>query len=137
VVPVLAAVSLLAANDDPSQPRSMTLMAGPLDARQSPTVVNEFSTSHPLEWFERQLITSVPAYYPGAGRAVYPGFVQLASFMSMNTDRHWLAHQRLYEDVASGNLKGRAPSDVYDEYFAVMDMTAELTSDRRPRLPAL
>lgn len=126
VVPVLAAVALLAANDDPAQPRSMTLMAGPLDARQNPTVVNDFSTSHPVDWFEQHMITSVPAYYAGAGRRVYPGFVQLTAFMSMNADRHWLAHQRLFEDVSAGNEDGAERHRAfYDEYFAVMDMTAE------------
>ena len=126
VVPVLAAVSVLAAAEDPAQPRSMTLMAGPLDARQNPTAVNEFSTSHPLDWFERTMITQVPSYYPGAGRAVYPGFVQLTAFMSMNADRHWLAHQRHFDDVAGGNLDGAERHRAfYDEYFSVMDMTAE------------
>lgn len=126
VVPVLAAVSLLAANDDPAQPRTMTLMAGPLDARRNPTAVNEFSTSHPPEWFEQQMITSVPAYYAGAGRSVYPGFLQLTAFMSMNADRHWLAHQGLFDDVVSGNHDGaERHRQFYDEYFSVMDMTAE------------
>lgn len=126
VVPVLSAVSLLAAADDPAQPRTMTLMAGPLDTRQNPTAVNDFSTSHPLEWFEQQMISAVPAYYAGAGRSVYPGFVQLTAFMSMNADRHWLAHQGLFDDVVAGNLESAdRHRQFYDEYFSVMDMTAE------------
>jgi poly(3-hydroxybutyrate) depolymerase len=126
VVPVLAAVSLLAAQDDPAQPLTMTLMAGPLDGRQNPTAVNEFATSHPIEWFERHLTTPVPGYYPGSGRTVYPGFVQLTAFMSMNADRHWQAHQRLYDDVVAGNEDAAdRHRTFYDEYYAVMDMPAE------------
>jgi poly(3-hydroxybutyrate) depolymerase len=79
-----------------------------------------------MKWFEQQLITTVPAYYPGAGRAVYPGFVQLTAFMSMNADRHVLAHQRLFDDIVEGNLDGaERHRTFYDEYFAVMDLPAE------------
>src|SRR5689334_899209 len=91
-VPVLAAVALLAAENDPVQPKSMTLMGGPIDTRVAPTQVNLLATSRPLEWFERTVIETVPARYPGAFRRVYPGFLQLAGFMTMNLDRHVTAH---------------------------------------------
>src|SRR5713101_3632889 len=87
-VPVLAAVALLAADNDPAQPRSMTLMGGPIDTRRNPTVVNQLATSRPISWFERNVIATVPARYSGAFRRVYPGFLQLAGFMTMNLDRH-------------------------------------------------
>lgn len=91
-VPVLAAVSLMAANDDPCQPASMVLMGGPIDTRANPTKVNHFAMAHSLAWFDRTVITTVPARYPGVFRRVYPGFLQLAGFLSMNLDRHVSAH---------------------------------------------
>jgi len=126
VVPVVAAVSLLAAADDPDQPRSMTLMAGPVDARQSPTAVNEFATSRSLAWFKQHAVTSVPARFPGAGRRVYPGFVQLAAFMSMNTDRHVESHAQFVDDLLHGREEhAERHRRFYDEYFSVMDLPAE------------
>lgn len=126
VVPVLAAVLLMAADDDPAQPRSMTLMAGPVDTRVSPTAVNEFAVRRPLSWFERYVVTTVPARYPGRGRRVYPGFAQLGAFMGMNPDRHLEAHIRLAHDLVDGDLGGvDRHRRFYDEYLAVMDMTAE------------
>jgi poly(3-hydroxybutyrate) depolymerase len=126
VVPVLAAVSLLAAQDDPAQPRSMVLMAGPLDGRKSPTSVNEFATSQPVEWFREHMTTAVPWYYPAAGRSVYPGFVQLTAFMSMNADRHLEQHQRLFDSIVAGDEDSAdRHRHFYDEYFSVMDMPAE------------
>jgi poly(3-hydroxybutyrate) depolymerase len=125
-VQVLAAAAVMAEAKNPAQPRSMTLMAGPIDTRVNPTKVNELATSKPIEWFQNNLIAEVPARYPGRGRKVYPGFVQLAAFMSMNIDRHRKAHLELYENLARGELeKAQVTKDFYDEYFAVLDLTAE------------
>ena len=125
-VQVMAAAAVMAEADDPAQPRSMTLMAGPIDTRVNPTKVNELATSKPIEWFERSLIASVPGRYAGAGRRVYPGFVQLSAFMSMNIDRHVKAHVELYENLVRGeHEKAKATKDFYDEYFAVLDLAAE------------
>jgi polyhydroxyalkanoate depolymerase len=125
-VQVLAAAAVMAAAKSPAQPRSMTLMAGPVDVRINPTKVNELATSRPIEWFEKNLIAEVPARFPGAGRKVYPGFVQLAAFMSMNIERHRKAHLGLYEALAKGDaVEAAATKAFYDEYFAVLDLTAE------------
>ena len=125
-VQVLAAASLMAQAGSPAQPRSMTLMAGPIDTRINPTKVNELAMSKPIEWFEQNLIARVPLRYPGAGRRVYPGFVQLCAFMSMNIDRHRKAHLDLYEQLARGETeKAMAVKAFYDEYFAVLDLAAE------------
>jgi len=125
-VRVLAAAAVMAQAGNAAQPRSMTLMAGPVDTRINPTKVNELAMSRSIDWFESNLIASVPARYKGAGRRVYPGFVQLAAFMSMNIDRHRKAHMDLYEHLANGNLaKARPAIAFYDEYFAVLDLTAE------------
>jgi poly(3-hydroxybutyrate) depolymerase len=125
-VQVLAAAAVMAEARSPSQPRSMTLMAGPVDVRINPTKVNELAASRPIEWFEQNLIAEVPARFAGAGRRVYPGFVQLAAFMSMNIDRHRKAHLELYEALAKGDApKASATKAFYDEYFAVLDLTAE------------
>ena len=104
----------------------MTLMAGPIDTRINPTKVNELAKSKDIGWFERKLIARVPGRYDGGGRKVYPGFVQLAAFMSMNIDRHIKAHQELYENLAKGDeAKAAQTKAFYDEYFAVLDLTAE------------
>jgi polyhydroxyalkanoate depolymerase len=125
-VQVLAAVAVMAKAGNPAQPRSMTLMAGPIDTRVNPTKVNELANSKPLDWFEGNLLARVPWRYPGGGRRVYPGFVQLAAFMSMNIERHQKAHIELYENLANGNLaKAKITKAFYDEYFAVLDLTAE------------
>jgi polyhydroxyalkanoate depolymerase len=125
-VPVLAAVSLLAAADDPAQPRSLTLMAGPVDTRINRNRMNENAESKPLSWFERRVIDTVPARYAGVGRRVYPGVIQLTAFMSMNPRRHLSAHARLYRDLVAGNIAGAASTRAfYDEYGAVMDVPAE------------
>ncbi len=125
-VPVLAAVSLLAADADPCQPASMILMGGPIDTRANPTAVNQFAKAHALDWFERTVITSVPARYPGAFRRVYPGFLQLAGFLSMNFDRHVSAHWTMFRDLARGNGESAAATRAfYDEYTAVMDLPAD------------
>ena len=125
-VQVLAAAAILAEAKSPVQPRSMTLMAGPIDTRINSTKVNELATSKPIEWFASNLIARVPWRYGGAGRKVYPGFVQLAAFMSMNIDRHRKAHVELYQHLANGEPEKAKPTiDFYDEYFAVLDLTAE------------
>jgi polyhydroxyalkanoate depolymerase len=125
-VAVLAAVAVMAQAGNKAQPRSMTLMAGPIDVRVNPTKVDELARKQTIEWFERTLTASVPLRYPGALRRVYPGFVQLAAFMSMNVDRHVKAHRELYENLANGELEKAAVTKAfYDEYFAVLDLTAE------------
>jgi poly(3-hydroxybutyrate) depolymerase len=125
-VAVLAAVAIMAQDGHASQPRSMTLMAGPIDVRVNPTTVDELAKKKSIDWFERTLTTAVPFRYPGAFRRVYPGFVQLAAFMSMNVERHVKAHKELYENIANGELEKAAVTKAfYDEYFAVLDLTAE------------
>jgi poly(3-hydroxybutyrate) depolymerase len=125
-VAALVAAAVMAQDGNPAQPRSMTLMAGPIDTRVNPTRVNELARSKPIEWFERNLIASVPYRHAGAHRRVYPGFVQLAAFMSMNVERHLKAHRELYENLANGEEeKASATKAFYDEYFAVLDLTAE------------
>ena len=125
-VQALAAAALMAEDDHPAQPRSMTLMAGPIDTRVNPTKVNELATGKPIEWFERNLISRVPLRYPGAMRRVYPGFLQLTAFMSMNAERHIKAQVDLYKAMANGeHEQANTIKAFYDEYFAVLDMTAE------------
>jgi polyhydroxyalkanoate depolymerase len=125
-VAVLEAVAVMAQHNNPAQPRSMTLMAGPIDTRVNPTKVNELANSKTIDWFEKNLIARVPFRYPGAFRQVYPGFVQLAAFMSMNIDRHIKAHRELYDNIRLGELeKAKITKDFYDEYFAVLDLSAE------------
>jgi len=125
-VPVLAAVSLLAMAKDPCQPASMVLMGGPIDPAANPTEVNRFAETHSLGWFERTVITTVPARYPGAFRRVYPGFLQLAGFLSMNLDRHLSAHWRMFQQLVEGHPDSAAVTRAfYDEYSTVMDLPAE------------
>jgi poly(3-hydroxybutyrate) depolymerase len=125
-VPVLAAVSLLAEDRDPATPRSMTLMAGPIDTRISPTQVDRFATSRPLRWFEMTAIHRVPTGEPGFLRRVYPGFLQLTAFVSLNVDRHASAHRRLYRDLLAGDEESaEVHRRFYDDYLAVMDIPAE------------
>jgi poly(3-hydroxybutyrate) depolymerase len=125
-VAVLVAAAVMAQDNNPAQPRSMTLMAGPIDTRVNPTKVNELANSKPMEWFEQNLIARVPMRYPGAFRQVYPGFVQLAAFMTMNIERHIKAHRDLYDHLANGDLeKAKVTKAFYDEYFAVLDLAAE------------
>ncbi|MBR9892846.1 polyhydroxyalkanoate depolymerase [bacterium] len=125
-VQALAAVAVMSEDRNPATPRSMTLMAGPVDVRESPTTVNELAQDKPLGWFERNVISTVPFRYPGAGRRVYPGFVQLTAFMSMNMERHQAQHRKLYDHLAAGEdtEAGRIKA-FYDEYFAVLDLTEE------------
>lgn len=125
-VPVFAAVALLAADNDEAQPRSMTLMGGPIDTRRNPTVVNKLATSRPLAWFEHNVIATVPARYTGQFRRVYPGFLQLAGFMTMNLDRHVTAHMDLFKHLVRGDGESaEGTRRFYDEYMSVMDLPAD------------
>ncbi len=125
-VPVFAAVALMEAEDDPNRPLSMTLMGGPIDPRISKTKVTELAENRPLSWFENSVIDEVPFYYPGAHRKVYPGFIQLTGFMSMNLDRHVGSHVKFFGHLVKGDGD---PADAhrkfYNEYLSVMDITAE------------
>jgi poly(3-hydroxybutyrate) depolymerase len=125
-VPVMAAVSLMASEDDPAQPLSMTLMGGPIDTRQAPTEVNRYAEKHSRRWFDANVITRVPLKYPGYARRVYPGFLQHAGFVAMNQDRHLQAHLDFYDHLVQGD--GESAEEhrkFYDEYNAVMDLPAE------------
>jgi poly(3-hydroxybutyrate) depolymerase len=123
---MLAAIALMAEDDDPATPRSLTLMAGPVDTRINPTKVNLLANEHPLDWFEDNLITAVPRRYPGAFRHVYPGFLQLSAFLTMNLSRHVRAHMDLFSHILKGELaKADANRKFYDEYFSVADLPAE------------
>jgi poly(3-hydroxybutyrate) depolymerase len=125
-VPVLAAVAVMAGRRDPLQPRSMTLMGGPVDVRESPTSVNHLATSKPMDWFEDNLISTVPWRYGGAGRRVYPGFLQLTAFMSMNLGRHFSQFRKFYQQLADGETQeAKRIRDFYEEYMAVLDLSAE------------
>ncbi|MGE4064209.1 MAG: polyhydroxyalkanoate depolymerase [Rhodospirillaceae bacterium] len=124
-VQVLAAVAIMAEDKNPASPLSMTLMAGPIDTSVRPTKVNDLASSHPLSWFAQNLISEVPAPLKGAGRKVYPGFVQLGAFLSMNGRRHVNAHRDLYQHLATGDAEQAAEiKSFYDEYFAVFDLPA-------------
>jgi polyhydroxyalkanoate depolymerase len=125
-VAALAAVALMAQDGNRAQPLSLTLMAGPIDARQNPTRVNALANSRPIEWFENNLISRVPLRFAGGMRRVYPGFVQLAAFMSMNLERHLNAFAEIYKARLRGDrAKAEATRSFYEEYFATMDLPAE------------
>ncbi|MFA4950084.1 polyhydroxyalkanoate depolymerase [Brevundimonas sp.] len=124
--PVLAACALMAEDNDPNRPASMTFMGSPIDARLSPTVTNELAEEKPFAWFKSNMIHTVPWPYPGFGRRVYPGFVQLYSFMSMNEDKHIDAHHRYFQDLVSGDGDGvEKHEEFYDEYLSVLDLSEE------------
>ena len=125
-VPVLAAVSVMEENRDPYAPSSMILMGGPIDTRESPTAVNAVATERGIEWFRENVIMKVPFPHQGFMRDVYPGFLQLSGFMSMNMDRHMIAHKDFYMHLIKGDGdSAEKHRDFYDEYLAVMDLTAE------------
>ncbi len=125
-VPVLAAVSLMATDNDPNQPLSMTLMGGPVDTRVSKTEVTELAETRPLSWFEKSVVMDVPMQYPGAFRKVYPGFLQLSGFMSMNMDRHVGSYMDFYQHLVTGDGdSAEAHRRFYNEYLSVMDIPAE------------
>ncbi len=125
-VPVLVAVSVMEAAKDPYVPTSMTLMGGPIDTRRNPTAVNDLAAEKGIDWFRNNVITKVPFPHPGFMRDVYPGFLQLTGFVSMNLDRHMDAHKRLFSNLVKGDgdLVDKHV-EFYDEYLAVMDLTAE------------
>jgi poly(3-hydroxybutyrate) depolymerase len=125
-VPALAAVALMNADDHPCTPPSLTLMGGPVDTRKAPTAVNELAMKRPYAWFEQTPIQDVPAIWPGAGRKVYPGFLQLSGFMTMNLANHMKSHWELFKHLIEGDEdSAEATKAFYDEYRAVCDMTAE------------
>jgi poly(3-hydroxybutyrate) depolymerase len=125
-VPALAATGVMAVREHPCRPVTLTMMGGPIDTRESPTAVNDHAITKPYVWFKHNVITKVPANYPGAGRQVYPGFVQLASFMSMNLGNHMMSHYALFNHLVQGDGESAdATKTFYEEYRAVCDMTAE------------
>jgi poly(3-hydroxybutyrate) depolymerase len=125
-VPVLVAVSLMNQRNDPLKPHSMVLMGGPVDTRFNPTAVNKLAQEKGLDWFRKNMISVVPAPHKGANRKVYPGFLQLAGFMSMNANRHMTAHRDLYWHLVEGDTRSADKlRDFYDEYMSVMDLAAE------------
>ena len=125
-VPVLAAVALMEEDGDPSVPLTLILAGGPIDTRISPTVVNTLAEERGTDWFRRNVITSVPWPRPGHGRQVYPGFLQLSGFMTMNLDQHIHAHKDLFHHLVRGDGdSAEKHREFYDEYLAVMDLTAE------------
>lgn len=125
-VPVLAAISLMASQNDDKLPKSMTMMGGPIDPRKSPTAVNDLATEKPFSWFENTVIYAVPANYPGYGRKVYPGFLQHAGFIAMNPGRHAQSHREFYQHLVQGDDEpAESHRQFYNEYNAVLDMPAE------------
>ena len=125
-VPALAAAAVMAHRGDPLAPASLTLMGGPIDTRRNPTVVNDLAAERPIDWFRRNVVSRVP--FPNAGfmRQVYPGFIQLSGFMTMNLDRHVSAHHKLFDHLVSGDCDSvQQHRDFYEEYMAVMDLPAE------------
>ncbi|MFC5521648.1 polyhydroxyalkanoate depolymerase [Polaromonas jejuensis] len=125
-VAVLAATAIMAEDDDPAQPRSLTLMAGPVDCRVNPTAVNQLATSKPIDWFETNLISHVPLPHAGHMRRVYPGFVQVSAFLCMNLERHKKSFQDMYRYLVDGEVdKADVIRMFYDEYLAVNDLPAE------------
>ena len=125
-VPVMAAVALMEAQKDPLVPRSMILMGGPIDTRMHPTAVNDLAKERGIDWFRSHVITKVPFPHPGVMRDVYPGFLQLNGFVSMNLDRHLDAHHELFRHLVDGDGESaQKHREFYDEYLAVMDLTAE------------
>jgi poly(3-hydroxybutyrate) depolymerase len=125
-VPVLAAVAVMEDQDDPYVPATMTLMGGPIDTRVAPTAVNDLAVSKGIDWFKNNVVMKVPFPHPGFTRDVYPGFLQLSGFMSMNLDRHVTAHRDFFQHLVEGDGdSAEKHRDFYDEYLAVMDLTAE------------
>jgi len=129
-VPVLCAIALMAESREPHQPKTMVMMGGPIDARKSPTAVNNLAMTRPLSWFERHVIHRVPAKYPGYHRRVYPGFLQHLGFVAMNPDRHLNAHYDYFNHLREGDDESaERHRDFYDEYNAVIDLPAEYYLD--------
>ncbi len=124
-VPVMCAVSLMAARNDPMRPKSMIMMGGPIDSRVNPSKVNDYATKHNIEWFEQHVISRVPAKYPGFGRRVYPGFLQHYGFVAMNPNHHAKSHWDFFRDLIKGDgADAETHRKFYDEYNAVLDLDA-------------
>ena len=125
-VPAFAATAIMGATGDPCRPATLTMMGGPIDTRASPTSVNDVAMEKPLSWFKSNVIATVPLNYPGAGRKVYPGFLQLAGFISMNLESHMMSHYEMFKHLTVGDTEeAAATKNFYDEYLSVCDMTAE------------
>jgi poly(3-hydroxybutyrate) depolymerase len=125
-VPAYAAAAVMSADKNPCRPRTLTLMGGPIDTREAPTAVNTVATQRPFSWFEQNVIQTVPAFYPGSGRRVYPGFLQLTGFMAMNLGNHLVSHWSMFKQLVDGDDESAdATKAFYDEYRSVCDMTAE------------
>jgi poly(3-hydroxybutyrate) depolymerase len=125
-VPALAATAVMNAARHPARPATLTMMGGPIDTRQSPTTVNDLAMERPIAWFRQNVIATVPMQYPGGGRRVYPGFLQLAGFMSMNLGNHMISHYEMFKHLTAGDeASADATKAFYDEYRSVCDMTAE------------
>jgi poly(3-hydroxybutyrate) depolymerase len=125
-VPCYAAAALMAADGNAARPKTLTMMGGPIDTREAPTAVNTLATQRPHSWFQQNVIATVPYGYPGAGRKVYPGFLQLAGFMTMNLGSHLTSHWEMFKHLVAGDGESAdATKDFYDEYRAVCDMTSE------------
>jgi poly(3-hydroxybutyrate) depolymerase len=125
-VPAFAATALMGEDKSPWRPKSLTMMGGPIDTRKAPTAVNTLATQRPFAWFEQNVIATVPMIYPGVGRKVYPGFLQLAGFMTMNLGSHLISHWEMFKHLVVGDDEGAEPTQkFYDEYRSVCDMTAE------------
>jgi poly(3-hydroxybutyrate) depolymerase len=125
-VPALAATAMMGAEKDPCRPATLTMMGGPVDTRASPTGVDDIAMERPLAWFRDHVIATVPLNYPGAGRKVYPGFLQLAGFISMNLESHMISHYEMFKHLTLGDTESAAATKAfYDEYLSVSDMTAE------------
>ena len=125
-VPAFAAVALMNAAKNPARPKTLTMMGGPIDTRKAPTAVNLLATERPLAWFQRNVVATVPMIHPGAGRKVYPGFLQLAGFMTMNLGSHLVSHWEMFKHLVDGDDEGADSTRAfYDEYRSVCDMAAE------------
>ncbi|WP_310534581.1 polyhydroxyalkanoate depolymerase [Novosphingobium sp.] len=125
-VPALAATALMAEDKNPYRPLTLTMMGGPIDTREAPTSVNDVGTQRPLSWFENTVIATVPAIYPGGGRRVYPGFLQLAGFMAMNMGSHMMSHYHMFKHMVAGDGESADASKAfYEEYRSVCDLPAE------------
>lgn len=125
-VPCFAAAAIMSENGHPDRPLTLTMMGGPIDTREAPTAVNKLSTERPYAWFQQNAIATVPAHYDGRGRKVYPGFLQLGGFMSMNLGNHMLSHWEMFKHLIAGDeASADATKEFYDEYRSVCDMTAE------------
>jgi poly(3-hydroxybutyrate) depolymerase len=125
-VPCYAAAAIMSADRNPARPKTLTMMGGPIDTREAPTEVNTVATQRPHSWFEQNVIATIPFFYPGAGRKVYPGFLQLAGFMAMNLGNHLASHWGMFRHLVEGDDESAdATKAFYEEYRSVCDMTAE------------